>query len=111
MIQLLGALMKKHAHQPCHCTPTIIHDYPLMLRSASIQDAAAIAAICNHYVSNTTVTFEEKPITAKAMAHRIAEGAAQLPWYVFDHQGEAIHESLGFRQAAHFHRVGRKFER
>lgn len=54
-----------------------------MIRRATTADAAAIAAIYNHYVANTVVTFEEEAVTATDMAGRIGEvAAAGLPWLV-----------------------------
>jgi phosphinothricin acetyltransferase len=52
-------------------------------RPATAEDAAAIAAIYNHYVATTCVTFETDPVTAGDMAERIAETTnAGLPWWV-----------------------------
>ncbi|SDR65217.1 arsinothricin resistance N-acetyltransferase ArsN1 family B [Opitutus sp. GAS368] len=52
-----------------------------MIRRATTADAAAIAAIYNHYVANTIVTFEEEAVPAADMAQRIGEVfAAGLPW-------------------------------
>jgi phosphinothricin acetyltransferase len=54
-----------------------------MLRRATTADAAAIAAIYNHYVANTIVTFEEEAVPEADMAGRIGETlAAGLPWLV-----------------------------
>ncbi len=54
-----------------------------MIRRATIADAAAIAAIYNHYVANTIVTFEEEAVPAADMAQRIGEVfSAGLPWLV-----------------------------
>ena len=33
-----------------------------MIREADSKDAKAIASIYNHYISNTTISFEEKPV-------------------------------------------------
>ena len=53
------------------------------LRDATADDAAAIAAIYNHYVETTVISFEEAPVTAAVMQERIA-GVQQdgLPWLV-----------------------------
>jgi L-amino acid N-acyltransferase YncA len=52
-----------------------------MIRRATSDDAAAVAAIYNYYVTNTTVTFEEESVTAGEMARRMDEiNAAKLPW-------------------------------
>ncbi len=54
-------------------------------------DAAAIAAIYNHYIRETIVTFEEVPITATDMAGRMAEVAAtKLPWLVCEADGKVV---------------------
>ena len=57
----------------------------ITLREASQDDATPIAGIYNHYVLNSTATFEEQPVTAGELAARIAEvEAAGLPWLVSD---------------------------
>jgi L-amino acid N-acyltransferase YncA len=56
-----------------------------MLRTATPADAAAIAAIYNHYVLHTIVTFEEEPVTAAEIAARIREVQdAGIPWFVWE---------------------------
>jgi phosphinothricin acetyltransferase len=53
------------------------------IRAATTDDAEAIAAIYNHYVLNTTVTFEEAAVAPAEMAQRIADLlAGGLPWLV-----------------------------
>ena len=53
------------------------------IRPATAADAARIAAIYNHYVATTTISFEEEPVTADDMTQRIADvGASRLPWLV-----------------------------
>ncbi len=55
----------------------------VVIRAATAEDAGAIAAIYNHHVLETIVTFEEEPVSAPEMARRIGEvqGVA-LPWLV-----------------------------
>ncbi len=54
-----------------------------MIRRATPADATAIAAIYNHYVANTVVTFEEETVPVAEMARRLGEVfAADLPWLV-----------------------------
>jgi L-amino acid N-acyltransferase YncA len=56
---------------------------PVVLRSAAAADAEAIARIYNYYVQNTVVTFEEEPLSASAMAARIADiQSLALPYLV-----------------------------
>ncbi|WP_075792576.1 arsinothricin resistance N-acetyltransferase ArsN1 family B [Massilia putida] len=53
------------------------------IRPASPLDAARICGIYNHYVTTTTVSFEEEPVAEPEMARRIADvAAAGLPWLV-----------------------------
>lgn len=53
------------------------------LRAAEHADAAAIAAIYNHYVNNSTITFEEDVVEAEEMAGRIGGvRSSHLPWYL-----------------------------
>lgn len=61
------------------------------IRPASPADAARICAIYNHYVTTTTVSFEEEPVGEREMAQRIADvAAAGLPWLVLEADGELV---------------------
>jgi phosphinothricin acetyltransferase len=58
------------------------------LRDAGAADAAAIAAIYNHYVATTTISMENDPVTSEDMAGRIeAIQAAGLPWLALIEDG------------------------
>ena len=58
------------------------------VRAAVPADAQAIADIYNHYVTNTTVTFEESPVSAQGITSRMAEVAtARLPWLIVEADG------------------------
>lgn len=62
----------------------------LQLRPASPLDAAQIAAIYNPYVLDTTISFEEQPVSMDEMASRIAQTLQdQLPWLVACEEGDA----------------------
>ncbi|HVT71996.1 MAG TPA: arsinothricin resistance N-acetyltransferase ArsN1 family B [Lacunisphaera sp.] len=62
-----------------------------MLRSATPADAAAIAAIYNHYVLNTIITFEEEAVAETGMTQRINDTlAGGLPWFVWDEDGRVL---------------------
>ena len=53
------------------------------IRPATAADAAALAAIYNHYVANSCATFEVEPLDPDEMRQRIEEtNAASLPWLV-----------------------------
>jgi phosphinothricin acetyltransferase len=54
-----------------------------VIREIRAADAPRIAAIYNHYVRETVVTFEEEPVTDAEMARRIGETAAGYPWLVW----------------------------
>ena len=61
----------------------------MTIRAATAQDAAAIAAIYNPYIAETTISFEEEPVSEVEMRARIA--AVQdggLPWLVLERDGE-----------------------
>jgi phosphinothricin acetyltransferase len=61
----------------------------VVVRPATREDADAIAAIYNHYVLETIVTFEEAPVAPVEMTRRIAEvQAAALPWLVAEKAGQ-----------------------
>ena len=62
-----------------------------MIRPATTADAATIAAIYNHYVLTTCVTFEEEAVPTAEMAQRIADTrAATLPWLVWEEAGKIL---------------------
>jgi len=62
-----------------------------MIRPAIGSDAESIAAIYNHYVINTVVTFEEQAVSAAEMADRIVEtDSAGLPWLVIEQAGVVV---------------------
>lgn len=63
----------------------------LTIRSASSGDAAAIAAIYNHYISESVATFEEEPVEPADMTARIdAVQRASLPWLVCEDAGAVV---------------------
>jgi len=58
------------------------------LRPALPADAAAIAAIYNHYILTTTISFEETPVDADDIAQRMASvQSAKLPYLVAEEDG------------------------
>lgn len=62
----------------------------LQMRAASAMDAAAVAAIYNWYIENSSCTFEQLPLTADEMAARIAEAGSDKPWIVLIRDGELL---------------------
>lgn len=59
-----------------------------LVRDATPADAAAICSIYNPFVTGTTVSFEEAPVSEEAMATRIAELTRTHPWLVAAFAGE-----------------------
>lgn len=57
------------------------------IRAANIADAEAICDIYNHYVSNTTISFEELAVTSAEMSRRILDISKSLPWLVIESDG------------------------
>lgn len=63
----------------------------LVIRSASPDDAAAIAAIYAPYVTDTPVSFEEVAPDADEMARRVAgDGSSLHPWIVAEQDGTVM---------------------
>lgn len=58
-----------------------------MLRCAVPADADAICAIYNPYVRDTTISFEEAPVTEMEMAQRIVDTTRRYPWLVAEEGG------------------------
>ena len=59
-----------------------------MIRQVKITDAEQICTIYNHYVINTTVTFEELPVTEEQMRMRIIQLTPRFPWLVYEIESE-----------------------
>lgn len=59
-----------------------------MIRDALPRDYAAIAAIYNHYVQHTVVTFEEVAVAVDEMGRRVTEIQSRFPWLVVEDAGE-----------------------
>lgn len=59
----------------------------MIIRPASLDDAAAIAAIYAPYVSDTVISFETVPPSADEMAGRIETCLVRYPWLVADDGG------------------------
>jgi phosphinothricin acetyltransferase len=59
-----------------------------MTRHVKITDAGQICAIYNHYIINTTATFEEEEITEEEMRIRIKQLTRRFPWLVCEVENE-----------------------
>ncbi len=61
-----------------------------IFRECAQQDGGALCVIYNHYVEQTTATFEETPVSADEMMRRIAEVTCGLPWLVCEQDGVVV---------------------
>jgi len=73
-----------------------------MIRNATLEDAAAIAGIYNHYIGNTVVTFEEQPVPTDDMRDRVADVIPKWPWLVFE-ENDAV---IGYAYATQWNKRG-----
>jgi len=71
----------------------------MTIRSVTQGDAEKIAALYNHYVINTIITFEEDRVSANEMATRIRSVTASHPWIVFEEAGALT----GYAYAVNWH--------
>lgn len=63
----------------------------MKIRDAHQGDANAVVAIYNHFILNSSISFEESAVSAADMAQRIADvQAAGLPWLVLEVDGETL---------------------
>jgi len=60
------------------------------LRAATIEDAAAVAAIYATYVATTAISFETEPPDAATMAQRMGKVLALHPWLVATIDDEVV---------------------
>lgn len=61
-------------------------------------DCKQIADICNYYIQNTVITFEEKTVTEDEMKHRIQKFTQLYPWLVCEEDNRI----LGYAYASNF---------
>jgi phosphinothricin acetyltransferase len=60
----------------------------LEFRDASLDDAESIASIYNHFILNTSISFEEAEVPSIEIAGRISDvQAAGLPWLIAEVDG------------------------
>ena len=53
-----------------------------MIRPIRIEDAAAVAAIYNHYIEHSTATFDTEPLSDRQMLSRLEAIVGRYPGYV-----------------------------
>lgn len=77
-----------------------------MIRPVTAADAPALAAIYNPYIRDTTITFEEVPVTVEEMAARVAKVTEAHPWLVWEEEGRVLgyaYSSVWRARAAYRH--------
>lgn len=52
------------------------------IRACTPEDVKDICEIYNHYIENTTITFEENPVDHNEMLKRMESYTQTYPWYV-----------------------------
>lgn len=60
------------------------------IRSASVDDSAAIAEIYEHWVRETVVSFETEAPNPAEIARRLGNAAARHPWLVAEVEGQIV---------------------
>ncbi|OUU48447.1 MAG: phosphinothricin acetyltransferase [Flavobacteriaceae bacterium TMED68] len=60
-----------------------------MIREANSKDAKAIALIYNYYISNTTISFEEKPVNENIVIQRINSNEKNK-WWIYQSADELL---------------------
>jgi L-amino acid N-acyltransferase YncA len=60
-----------------------------MIRNVKPEDVSAITDIYNHYVRESTATFETEPVTEEEMRNRVLSISAHFP-YLVDEENEVI---------------------
>lgn len=68
-----------------------------MIRPVLISDAQSICDIYNEYVRNSTITFEEIPVTLDEMKSRIQAATQNFPWLVYEVDGKVVGYTYGRR--------------
>jgi L-amino acid N-acyltransferase YncA len=82
-------------------------DEQILIRPATGADATAVADVYNHYIKETTVTFEEAEVIPSEIGRRIQEVAsASLPWLIAEQEATVV----GYAYAGKWHsRTGYRF--
>ena len=61
-----------------------------MIRRVTKDDAEEIIKIYNYYILNTTITFEEEPVTIEEMKNRIVDYTKNNPWFIYEEDNKII---------------------
>lgn len=63
---------------------------PPMIRKATLDDAAAIAEIYNHYIEHTSVSFEVEPLSPMAMRERMVSLLPHFPYLLYEKDNKVL---------------------
>ncbi len=66
-----------------------------MIRPVLLSDAQSICSIYNEYVQNSTITFEEIPVSTKEMERRIQAATENFPWLVYEIDRKVVGYTYG----------------
>lgn len=58
-----------------------------MIRPVTLSDAERITEIYNHYIAETTISFETEPLTVAQMEARINDISAHHPYFIYESNG------------------------
>lgn len=61
-----------------------------MIRDVKLEDSKIICAIYNHYIKNTSATFEEEEVTNSIMLDRIKNVSRNFFWIVYEERGRVL---------------------
>jgi L-amino acid N-acyltransferase YncA len=61
-----------------------------MIRPVSLSDSEIICGIYNYYILNSTITFEEIPLTVDEMISRIKNIIKDYPWLVYEEKDKVV---------------------
>jgi len=79
-----------------------------MIRTVEIKDIQEVCSIYNYYIVNSTITFEEEPISVDEMKKRIFDVTPSYPWLIYEDQGIVLGYAYASRwkaRAAYKHSV------
>jgi phosphinothricin acetyltransferase len=69
------------------------------IREATLEDAAACAALYAPYVTDTAISFEAEPPSPREMGERIASALERYAWFVAEDAGRVVGYAYGGRFA------------
>ena len=71
----------------------------MIIRPATVKDAAAVLAVYAPYITDSAISFEETVPSVKDMAHRIATNGATYGYFVAEVDGAVVGYAYGSQYA------------